>query len=204
VIEAVLRAFERLVTDFSWKRLTLLGVLIATSFTLLIVFERTTATWRLSRLERSATLLEHLAQVRRDASADSGETTRLADSLLQQLRAVIQEPPVSATMSPSLLRALVAALPWWLFAIAFAPGVKRGSSSDLAGLLGAVICGVLFGWLGLLLPDGLSPAVYYVVYPIGHFLAVVLLVSWWQARPGRRRAAAEGQASEQEPEETSQ
>ena len=40
MIDAVLQAFERLVTDFSWKRITLLSVLTATPFIALIGFER--------------------------------------------------------------------------------------------------------------------------------------------------------------------
>jgi hypothetical protein len=194
VLDSVFQAFERLVTQFSWRRLTfwiLFFIVVVTGFW---SYERYTAQFRLRKLEHATALLERLELLRRQPNALQDTTLASAfREIRDQLDTVLRQTSLMPAVSPTVWKGIAGAAPWLLLALAFVPSVRRGESDTAAAIAGVLILAVVFGVLGIVLPTALGPNLLYIVYPLGSFFFIMLIALVWQG--ARNRALGGPQAA---------
>lgn len=176
----------RFLSDFSFKKLMSLAVLISIFFLCILLFDRMTATLSLYRIERSLTILERLNNL---DTLKHPELTGIKDKLTEQLSLAISPKPFAPTLSKEVFlypinairtdffswelwsRLLASFVPWLVVLIVGLSSVWKAEPNSVAGLIGTLICGAMFALLGLLLPN--IWWISFIAYPIGHFIVFV-------------------------------
>ena len=194
MFDSVFRTVEKVITEFSWRRLFALTLLLAFASAAILFFEYSTAYFRLGRLSREVELLERLDQLAQAPGIQqSPQLERLRDELVSSLETLVGDEAAMTLAAPSLpswlWRALASALPWGLLSLAFLSQMIRGDQEAAAAFVGVLFFAVLFGAIGAAIPTTFGPIVNYIAYPAGHFLLVVTLIMLWQKRQERRKSA---------------
>jgi hypothetical protein len=103
-----------------------------------------------------------------------------------QTLGLLEPGPPLLNLSPFLLRGLAAAIPWLIVTLMFLVSVLKGTT-PASTVVGGIVFVAAFGLIGALVPD-LGPNFNYVLYPIGHFLLMAVIVVLWQRRKGKKAA----------------
>lgn len=176
-------SFEKLIDEFSWRRLVFLFALLLIIVIVVWGFESYTGYWRLSRIERVATLLNSIQALQSNPAIqqDPNLSATLA-ALKRDIKDFTErrvEPPI---IGSGWLKALAGASLWLLFSLLFFPKIRTGDRSELNGLIGAWVFAAIFGAIGAWLPDFAYPWINYVGYPIVSFATVIVAVMWLQSK----------------------
>ena len=83
-------------------------------------------------------------------------------------------PPVAAR--ETLWKFLAGGALWWLVALSVLRSVFRKEPSALTGFLGLLVFGAVFGAVGAAIPTFYWPWLNLVMYPLGHFVVILLLI----------------------------
>lgn len=149
--------------------------------------ESYTGYFRLTRIERSIQLLKQLGEVQESQVVGSDEQlSKIYRGIKSDLDEFLQRSEAGVEIGPEVSKGLAGAAPWFLFSLAFLQGFRKGDVGSGHGILGAIICGVITGIVGALLPDFKWKWINYWAYPIGSFLLVVVLIQAWQKAKLRR------------------
>jgi hypothetical protein len=189
MIEPVLKAFEGLLSDFTWRRLTALAVLTVYIGLLFALVEAVTGHFRLARLEHETNILAHLQEIESKQLPNSSELSAIHAGLVAKLRA-INSP--NATILPKfegLWKFLAAAAPFLLLSLMFVPRVRRREPGISSTLLGFGLIATLAGFIGSIIPTFLWPWGSLMVFPIGLFIVSGAMAVRWQKRQAARAAA---------------
>ncbi len=135
------------------------------------LWERWTAGFRLTKLERATAILEHVSQI---PGTDTDAVQRLADHVTGQVAAILAIPGPSAVSHTYLTRVGVSFLVWFGLSLFMLPSVLRKSKSKGATLLGVLILNLLPALLSGLFPEGNWPWRHVVLYPL-----VVLVITFF-------------------------
>lgn len=127
------------------------------------VYERWTAGFRLSKLERSAEVLTAVSQV---PSTSTNDVASIAQSITSQLADVVGVDNGVVKRRSLISRFLVGLVSWFLLGLAFVPNAIRKDRSELTAAYGAWGFGVFFSVLAMFLPQGHWPWPHLLVYPI--------------------------------------
>jgi len=186
MFESVFQAFERLVTDFSWRRLLFWVLFVTVLGGSFMIFERYTGQFKLRKLERATALLERLETLRQHPSVfQDSALAATYRGIRDQLGDLLKPADLRPSVSPIVWRGMAAAAPWLLIALAFVPGLRRGEAGMGSAVVGVLIIGIVFAGIGVLLPDSFGELVLYVVYPGGSFLGFLIVALGWQASRNR-------------------
>ena len=174
---------EKLVNEFSWRRLVFFVCLLVVVGGGVWIFESYTGYFRLARIEKEIALLAKM----RDLSSD--EIIRRDEGLqiiYDNARLDLKEFGIDrSVVNPTILKALTGAGPWLLFSLAFVSGTLRGDKTARNGLIGALIVALLVGGLGMFLPNFAWPVVNYLIIPLGSFFIFMVIAVLWQQRKKR-------------------
>lgn len=144
--------FERLITDFTWRRI---GVVISVLVLVVVVvfsFERYTRTFVLSRLEKQASLLEKMLNVRdKVKKAGDDELEKVFEGLRLQLGRIVQGTSHDFQLPDGLEKAIYLALPWALLIFMIIVTTRREGRANAVG--GIIVCAAPLIFLGLFIPD---------------------------------------------------
>ena len=94
-MEALFQFFEKLVTQFSWRRLGMALTLLAIIFVGFTVYESYTAAFRLGRIERTARVLEALVRL------EANETLYQNPALTEAHRELVDRLALLTGVRPS-------------------------------------------------------------------------------------------------------
>ena len=178
MLDPLFAFLEKFIVDFTWKRLVIFLMILLLTAGAFYSYERFTDSFQLSRIERATILLRELAALRPSVQNDS--TLAPVYLMIQkQLVAVLQSSPTPFSMPPIVLKGLAGAAPWMIVSLLFLVAVIRGTS-DPNTLFGGVMFMIIFGLIGMLIPDSLGPNIVYLVYPIGHFFLIAVVLVLWQ------------------------
>lgn len=189
MIEPVLKAFEGLLSDFSWRRITALVILTLYVGLLFAVGEAITGHFRLARIQRAANILSRLQEIEARQFSPSSDLPAVHSDLVRKLRA-INSP--DATVLPGFAgfwKFLAAATPFFLMTLIFVPGIRKRQPGVWTSFMGIAFIAVLAGLTGPLIPMFLWPWGNLVVYPAGLFLVFGIFAVRWQKRKEKRVAA---------------
>lgn len=172
--------FERLITDFSWRRLGFVAGFLALIGISLIIFELYTQSFKLARLDREAALLERMVALdEMSAAVDDAEITAALSGLKGRIRALTAPRATGTALSPQASQALYTALPWSLMALLMLASGGQGARSGIAGMLMVAIPLVV---LNMNLPIFDRRWINYWLVPWGEFVLVMALILRWQRK----------------------
>lgn len=196
MFEPIVGFFDKLIDQFTWRRLVFLTVVLVVAGFGLSAFEIYTQSFKLARIEKQVALLEKLASStsRPEVKANS-ELQALASSLITQLRGSDVSLPVSYELLPWAKKALATAAAWFVFGlfILLIPNNYTRTTPETASVFaGMTVVASPFIALSTALPT--SPWLNYALYPIGHiFLLIFILLGigvYFARRTSRRRQSA--------------
>jgi len=180
MLEPIVGFFDKLIDQFTWRRLVFLAVIVGVAAGGLVAFETYTQHFKLGRIERQAALLEKLSVLVNSPGAKTSEKVHeLTSSLLTQLRETDVSIPFDYELLPWARKALAAAAAWLVFGLFIALIPNSYTRTDPA--TGSVVAGMTvvaspFIALAAFLPT--APWLNYFVYPIGHILLLGVLLTW--------------------------
>lgn len=190
MLEPIVAFFERLISDFSWKRLLFVLALLGVTIAGLWIYESYTGTFHLARIEKEITLLERMSDL-------SGDERIAADPVLSTiyrgLQAKLSESTTSpeslTTLSPAAKKSLAAATAWFVLALlVFLAGRSNLEANQFSGAsaVGMLMFATPFVLLAAFLPTFEASWINYFLYPVGHVVIVVVMVLFWQKRRTRQ------------------
>jgi hypothetical protein len=175
MLEPAFQTLEKLFLEFSWRRLILVIFVIALATGVFIGLEKYTAYFQLARLEKATRILERLHQLKADANlANEEDLQNIHSKLVSDLNVAISDSRFSLPIDYRLWKFLTAALPWLLFSLIYFARMRKEKQGTTAGVVAAILFGIVFGGLGLLIPEVLWPWLNLVIYPLGHFSLIML------------------------------
>ena len=183
MLDPLFQYLDKIVTDFSWKRIGLLLFITIYLIFMFLLFEQNTSYFMISRLERSTSLLKELHELN-DNHILSGdkELEAIFNGIKRELLSSSDQSSFILDINPIILKGLAGAAPWILIALAYIPGIFRKEKDSSDALFGMFIFAVIFGGIGMLIPSSLGYNINYLLYPIGHFLLAVIAILIWQSK----------------------
>ena len=189
MLEPIVTFFEKLIENFSWRRLVFLMIILGLSIAGLWAFESYTSSFRLSRIERQAALLEKLATLSSQPALKSDIYLQRANENLQkQLEATTNSSSGEYELLPWGKKVLATVAAWLVFAtfLLLLPGSYSAEKGGrLTVFMGVVLVASPFVALSAAIPTFNAVWVNYLVYPIGHISVFVILVLLSERRKKR-------------------
>lgn len=195
MFNAVEKSVDRLVSEFSLRRLFGLITFVLLVVAGAILFEWYTSSFRLARLERAMAVLGALEEGV-DTPADSVRIAQLRENLLDELESALSAPPVSLTLPqipelrapglnvPSAMKFLATAVLWWGFGL-LGHFTADPNSDGATGLVGFGVLGIVAGLVAAWVPTWAWPWFNLAFVPIltlGGFVALVIVTAGGRGR----------------------
>lgn len=171
---------ERLVDEFSWRRLFLILFLIFLVVGSIGFYEWYTKHFELARIEKSIDLLSKLARLKVNADTPEGENLKpIYKGLTAQLNEVVNSTRRGLGLSVSGWKIVSGAAPWLLMAFAFLPRVLKREPNTVGGLVMVIVFACIFGMVNWWLPTYRHLWINYLATPAFLFIVPVILVLLW-------------------------
>jgi len=180
MLAPIIDFFEKLIEQFSWRRLIFTGFFLLFAILCIVVFESYTGKFRLQRIDRVITLVEHanrlgpLLDTRSRANLSATLSSATAD-----LAAFTENSTTPFRLDAKILKGLAAFAPWVLLLILLPIASPGGNKLAFVGVL---LIAIPFAVIGALLPDFRFGWINYAVYPVAHCAIVLILIVSWQRR----------------------
>jgi len=176
MLEPIVGFFDKLIDQFTWRRLVFLAVLLGVLSIGLWAYETYTQNFKLTRIERQAALLDKLAIISAKPEVTSDKNLQaLSSSLTQQLRSTDITLPATYELQPWAKKALAAGAAWFVFGlfILLIPNTYTRTSPETASVFaGMTVVASPFIALSVALPT--NPWLNYAIYPVGHIFLLVI------------------------------
>jgi uncharacterized membrane protein len=184
MLDPLFSFFERLVSDFSWRRLLLVASLLALVLGALYVFETQSGYFTLQRIDREIALLERLSNLSQSETvATDKDLAAIFLNLKTRLAASSMPDTETTELSEAVKKSLAATIAWVAFAmILFFARAKGTTGTFGATLFGIVILALPFIALAAFLPTFEAQWINFFLYPVGHVVLLALMVAAWHKR----------------------
>jgi len=173
----------KLFEDFSWKRFSAAVLALAIFSSAVLIYERYTSNFELSRIQRSAEILSTLHELAPSSQSDK-EVDMIRIQLLSDLSRLVSQRQITTGIPQALLNGLwsdpirnflAGAAPWLLFFLLSLPkSFKQGATNPIPvatyGIL-ALIC----GWLATFLNFKASVMSTFLTFLVAPFLLVGII-----------------------------
>lgn len=180
MLDPLFNFFEKLIDQFSWRRLIFVALILVLSSISLIVFESYTGHFRLSKIEKTVDIIAKLNELPPDITKQGRESIINTTKILSQdLESFSGGNSTPFSINVNLLKVIAALAPWLLFA-AILP--LTGNNGSKEALIGIIVCAIPSGIIGFYLPLFAGEWVNYVAFPFGYFIVAVALVMLWHKR----------------------
>lgn len=172
-VNSLIDTLIQILKKFSWFKFISIIVVIVLSVVALAIFERYTSYFRLQKLEKAAEILNTLQASKADGKlGQNPELEKIHTQLVSELEREIhqREMKFNPTISPEMWKFIYGGALWWILSFASLIDVFRGrdQQSELVLFFVIMIIGIIFGGLGILIPD--IPWLNFIVYPISNFV----------------------------------
>ena len=156
----------------SWKQVRGLILSLAIIALGVTIYERWTATFRLSRLDKAASILDKVVNV---GCVDSNQAVSVSNEIITQLRTVISNEKKTHPTHTYISKFIVGLVPWFLFAITLKRAffVSKKNNSEVGAFWPVVIFGMMVSLLAMFLPEMKWPWAHIAYYPLAVFVAFV-------------------------------
>jgi hypothetical protein len=171
---SVFEFFDKLVDDFSWRRLIFVVVVIVSTVILAIGYESYTSHFQISKMKEVVSLIKEISSLppefRREIDSESSDAIK---KIMANLVETSKESGIVFNIHINIQKALAAFSPWlillFVFLILNPPQIREVS-------IGVIICAAIFSLIGALLPTFKSSWVNFWLYPVGHFFFLMILL----------------------------
>jgi len=171
-VEHIIKFLDKLITQFTWRRLFFVLTLLFLVIVCLTIFELYTSHFRLSRLERSATLLSALLeQSEQVGKTDNKSISEIHEQLVTELKASIGGTTTELSVPTWVLKAGASIVPWLLLGVIMYFVTDDGFSTVIGGML---MITIPVAFIGAIIPDFESQWINYLAYPIGAFALIMV------------------------------
>jgi Flp pilus assembly protein TadB len=195
MIDPVLKAFEGLLSDFTWRRVTALLVVTIYAGLIFAAIETVSGHFALARIEHAANILGRLQEIQARQPPLSPELGTIHKDLVRRLRAINNADASVLRPLVGLWKFFAAAAPFLLLSLMFVPGIRKRQPGISSTLLGFCLIAALAGFVGMLIPTFLWPWGNLVVFPITLFVIFGVFAVRWQKRQAKRAAASKLQTA---------
>lgn len=180
MLEPIVGFFDKLIDQFTWRRLVFLAALLVVCTAGIWAFETYTQSYKLARLERQIALLDKLAMVstKTEIKADP-DLQAVAVSLKKQLRDTDVTLPANFELMPWARKALATAAAWFVFGlfVLLVPNTYTRTQPETTSIFaGMTVVASPFIAFSIALPT--DPWLNYAIYPIGHLFLLGVCLLW--------------------------
>ncbi len=134
------------------------------------LYEKHTATFRLTKLERAAQIINYISL---SASADTNAVADISHSIIFQLKEIVS-PSSSISPSHSLFTRFRYGLVFWIMmSLLFILSAIRKGEGEIKAAYGSLAYGAIIAAIAMFLPEGFWPWLHVFIYPI---LSLVILL----------------------------
>jgi len=179
MIDPIIQFFERLITQFSWRRLLFVLIVIFICVGVLAGYETYTSHFRFNKIEHEIKFLTQLTELSKKIKEQNDERlTNIFKAILQDLEMHINYGYQAFNLHPVLLKSMAAAFPWALMLLLFLLTGKTPKET----FVGTTFIAIPFIIIGAYLPTFSNSWLNYILYPVGHFTLIVMAVMILQKR----------------------
>ena len=184
-MQAIFDAFEKLISDFSFKRIFFWTFTIFIIGNTLYQYENYTKQFELNKIEKSILLLDKLQkyQINHTTKQDT-ELDSIYTNLKRNLLNISQESESDLSkiinIIPLWLKKFLITLLPWLFLTMFLIG-QEGNA-----IKGALFFGLIMATIGAFIPNIMNLDFNFFYYPIGHFILIIIILLLIQRAKKRR------------------
>ena len=136
------------------------------------IYEKQTATFRLTKLERAAQIIHSMPAT---SPADTNAIAEISHSIISQLKDIVSPSSAMAIRHSLFSRFRYGLMFWIVIGLLFIPSAIRKGREEIKAAYGAWAFGTIVSAIAMFLPDILWPWFHIVVYPI---LSLVILVGF--------------------------
>jgi hypothetical protein len=194
MLEPIVAFFDKLIENFSWKRLSFLLVLLALAVVALWAYESYTSAFKLARIERQIALLEKLGDLSAQPAMKSQLLLSHANTNLQrQLAGTTSTSDIEYELLPWGKKVLAAATAWVALTLIILLSPSSHSASNYGSgniLVGVIALASPFLALSAAIPTFDAWWINYLAYPIGQIAVALLAILLWQRMKRRQFLAA--------------
>lgn len=190
MLEPIVNFFDKLVDQFTWRRLVFLAVLLAIAASSIWGYEQYTQQFKLSRIDKQISLLERISSFSNSEAIRENPTLKALQSRIEiQLKETTEIETAEYEIEPWAKKSLAATAAWLLFGIciAFIPNSYTSTQPATTSVIsGVLVFASPFIAAAAWLPT--NPWLNYAIYPIGHIFALVfamLFFTLWLRRKVR-------------------
>lgn len=178
-MEALVAFFDRLVTEFSWRRVGLLFAILIFGILSIWAYESLTGHFWSIRMQFATEQLTQLSDpdLKKNIEGDQ-ELEQVHANLKSELNQFLEETNYDFGVPEPILKAVAAALPWILLGILLTFITERGQGAQT--LVGMFMVSIPFIVIGALIPNFAYWWINYAVYPLGSMVLVIVAVLTWQ------------------------
>jgi hypothetical protein len=188
-LEALLKFF----TEFTWKRLLALIIVLVVTFGLFSLFERYTSSFRLGRLQKAADLLVKVQEIENNTNRPP-ELELARHALIEQTVEAIKTEPLTLEFVPATLKfsmdtvwKFAAGAAFWCFLGLFQIHKLRDKKTKEA-LAGLLLAAIVSGIVGTFIPTIWWPWFHIFIYPWLFLFCVFLALLPYPIYCGLRKA----------------
>ena len=181
MIDPIIQFLERLITQFSWRRLMLVLIIIFISIGSLIWFETYTGHFRFNKIENEIRLLSQLTDLSEKIKKENNDDlSSIFKSVTHEFEIFINQPDTSTFINihPTLLKAISSAVPWVFMLLLLI--LTRNSQKE--AFFGTLLFATIFIFIGISLPTYEHTSINYIWYPLGHFVLFISIILLLQRR----------------------
>lgn len=179
MLEPVFQFIEKFVTDFSWRRLTIVFSFLSIIAASFFLYEWQTSTNELARYERSTQVLKELDVLISSGNEEISESAKIINSRLQE---VVRKDDITSklelSVSPEFAQIFFAILPWLLMALILIPNAFKNNDEPLNMLLGFIMFVFFVGFLAYFIPTDWSKLARYGGAQLFNIILIAFLARW--------------------------
>lgn len=173
MLQPIVEYFEKLIDQFSWRRLFVLFSVLGFILCCLIVFESYTGYFRLSTLEKTVNVIEKINSLPIEISGQSKELLSSATkSAAENIEEFSRGGSTPFSISSGSLKVIAASFPWLLLILALS---LSKSSFNKSAALGILLFALPGGVISYFIPLFEKSWINYVAIPIGYFVVSCLI-----------------------------
>jgi predicted PurR-regulated permease PerM len=110
MIDPLIQFFEKLITQFSWRRLIFILVVLFISIGVLAWYETYTGHFRLNKIEHTTKLLSQLTELSEKIKKENNsKLTNIFEGVTKDLDMYVNHPVTAFSIHPAILKAMAAA-----------------------------------------------------------------------------------------------
>lgn len=190
MFEPAINIFEKLISEFTWKRLFFIAAALAIVVIAAVMYESYTNSFRLARLEKSSELIEKLVEMN-EKMIDVDDELLLAAyaGLKRQLAESIGSSQEGKVMNPRIVNGLFTLFPWVILSIIFIMVTSKGEGSTRDTLFGVSLLAVPIILVAMLVPTFEQQWINHWLLPWSSMIVLVVLITMWGKTKKRKKKA---------------